>query len=135
MYPMFPDVTHDWATPVGQLVKRGWKRLWAWWLATYVRFPLLRPVRYIYYVSYSYGPGSTSEYRSGSGNGSAEIIVNNLPLRSMEGVNSVRDVIVEIGPWSQFAPPSVVITSWKLLRKQVFRQKTWHDTRRQPRPA
>ena len=131
MYPMFPDVTHDWATPLGQEIKKLWSRVWAWWLATYVKFPLLRPVRYVYFISYTYGPGIENRYGS-SGNGMAEIF-SSQPLRSMNDVHAVRDYIVQNGSWPGLTTPAVVVQNWKLLRKQVFRQKTWHDTRRQPR--
>lgn|GEM_PF-5525407 len=106
--------------------------MWALWLATRVKLPLLRPVRYVYFVSYSFGPSGTNAYRSAAGNGSAEIMWTR-PMHSLSEINAIRDLIVETGPWPQTTPPALVIMNWKFLRKQVFRQKTWHDTRRRPR--
>lgn len=133
MYPVLPTDSYDWMTPLCRLIKKVSVQMWTWWLKTYVRFPLLRPVRYVYFVSYAFGAGSESYYPRSSGNGYMEIH-SKFPIRSLTDVNLVRDFI-KTASWSEATPPAVAILNWKFLHKQVYRQEAWHDTRRHPRPA
>lgn len=133
MYPMPTPFDYEASMFLADQIVKACKRLWTWWLATYVKLPLIRPVRYVYYVTYSFGsPLSGPAHRDGAGWCVINLVT---PVRSEAPIAEMRDLIVNFDQWGEGVRPSIVIQDWKLLHKQVYRQGAWHNTRRHPRLA
>lgn len=132
MYPMPTPFDYEASMFLAEQVVKLCRRLWTWSLATYVKLPLLRPVRYLYYVSYSFGPslGGPATLK-GDGWATLELIA---PVHSRETVEGMCALIAQNDAFGG-ALPSIIITNWKLLHKQVYRQGEWHNTRRHPKVA
>lgn len=129
MYPM--PTPYEASMFLAEWVVKSCKRLWTWWLATYVKLPLLRPVRYVYYVPYTFGPppGGPAALK-GDGWVTLHLIA---PVHSAEIVEEMCALIAQNEAFGGILPN--IITNWKLLHKQVYRQGEWRNTRRHPKVA